>query len=137
LEILIRMLLGNYWKVKMSNETQKHLNLKKQAIQILKNKGFTDKEIHCEFRWERYIIDVVAINKQKKVFIECGIINRKKFEDLKIKEEIEFIHLPYLKKSITEIPKIKKTIKNGIISLILLWLCFYLQFVLYLPKFRH
>ena len=100
----------------MSNEKQKHLELKKQAIILLKSKGFSDREIKTEFKWDRFIIDVVGINEQDKIFIECGTIPRGKFESLKYNSEVEFIHLPYVTDSIIEESKIKKVIKNGIIS---------------------
>ena len=82
-------------------EKKKHKLFKQHAKQILKNEGFKDSEIFFEYsiklKNNRHIlIDVVGINNQKKVFIECGnLVLKDRLGTLK-KYCDEFIYLPYL-----------------------------------------
>ena len=80
----------------MVSEKLKHKLLKEQARIILRLKGFKLSQIKEEYRWERYVIDIAGIKKDKIIFIECGIISQDKFNYLTDKKTIELIHLPYL-----------------------------------------
>jgi hypothetical protein len=77
--------------------SQKHNELKKQAVQILKKRGFNTSEIFEEYTFNDMRIDIAGIKLNKIILIECGDLqpNRNKLFN-KLKTEIEFIHLPYL-----------------------------------------
>lgn len=98
------------------NETLMHQELKKQAVNILKSKGFSANEIKQEFKWKRFIIDVVAINDQKKIFIECGQIQLKKFKNLCKQKEAEFIYIPYLHRGVIKEPIPRMKVVDGIVT---------------------
>ncbi len=100
-------------------EREQHLKLKEQARQILLNKGFTKNEIMTEYKWERYIIDIVAINKQKRIFIECGFIKLSKHNNLnrlKDKLNFEYIHLPYENKNCVITDNVSHYFQKGSIN---------------------
>ncbi len=78
----------------------KHIKLIEKGKDLLRKKGFKNKEIHTEYevnlgngRFQR--IDVVGITKSNKVAIECGGVN-KNIEPLK-KIFDEVIIIPYVK----------------------------------------
>jgi hypothetical protein len=99
-------------------ETQKHLLLKEQAIRYLKSIGYKDCEIHEEYPYKSYLIDIAAIDSEshEKVLIECGTISLKKYEELRSDQDIKFIHLPYITKSIKIPPSAKKEVVDGIVN---------------------
>ena len=83
-------------RLKKMVEKLKHLELKKQAVKILKSRGFSKDEIKVEFYWRGFMIDVAGISKKKKVFIECGQVQEFKFKKLCKQKFADFIHLPYV-----------------------------------------
>ena len=99
-------------------ETQKHLLLKDQAIRYLRSIGWGDNEIHEEYPYKGYLIDIAAIDikSNEKILIECGTIRLKKYEELRSDQNIKFIHLPYITKSIIVPPSAKKQVINGIVT---------------------
>lgn len=80
-------------------EPNKHDLLKEKGKNILLNMGFKENEIFEEYKYESYVIDVIGINEDKKVLIECGKIIKSKYDILKNGPD-KFIHLPYDKHSI-------------------------------------
>ena len=89
----------------MGNESLAHLEIKKQASNFLKAKGFKDSEIYEEYKIggipRGYIIDVVGISSSKNIAIEAGNCDKLKIAVLKGEIgsiEIKFdevIHIPY------------------------------------------
>lgn len=79
---------------KSLTESEKHYTLKKVAKQLLLEKGFKEKEIHDEYVYGHYKIDVVALSKDKRVAIECGDTNKAKLMELFFEFD-EVYHLPY------------------------------------------
>ncbi len=59
-----------------------NLELKRKAIAILEEKGFTKSEIYEEFRLKNHLIDVVGWNPTHKVAIECRPCSLEKKLDL-------------------------------------------------------
>ena len=82
-------------------ESNAHKLLKQQAVCILKEKGFSEKEMFEEYRFNDMIVDYVGIKAGLRVAIECGDLNGT-FGDEKIdrlKKDFDVvIHMPYLKK---------------------------------------
>ena len=71
------------------NESTTHLSFKKIAVDILKEKGFKSEEIKEEYTVEykqdgrtKYEVDVVGINKDYKIAIECGTTEYSKILNL-------------------------------------------------------
>jgi len=60
-----------------------HVDLIKKAKEILKEKGFRDDEIHAEFGFKDYRIDVVGWSNKNKIAVECGYCDSSKREELK------------------------------------------------------
>jgi len=60
-----------------------HVDLIKKAKEILKEKGFRDDEIHVEFGFKDYRIDVVGWSNKKKIAVECGYCDPSKRDELK------------------------------------------------------
>ena len=86
----------------MGEEKQKHLILKKEAKKILLEEGFKEEEIYFEKKIfikknsrVGFVIDVVGINNEKRIFIECGNTTDKKLKEI-INYCDKFIYLPYL-----------------------------------------
>ena len=89
--------------MKTTQEKNPHILLKKIATKILLSEGFSFKEIFYEYhihigkrRWWK--IDVVGISKHKKIFIECGSIQRKSKINKILNYCDKFIYIPYLNK---------------------------------------
>jgi len=61
----------------------RHVDLIKKAKEILKEKGFREGEIHEEFGFKNYRIDVVGWSNEKKIAVECGYCDSGKREELK------------------------------------------------------
>jgi hypothetical protein len=59
-----------------------HRDLTEKAKSILRNKGFTDDEIHEEFWFKNYRIDAVGWSQRQKVAVEYGHCSQKKKRDL-------------------------------------------------------
>ncbi len=89
----------------MFEETKEHLALKKKGRAILRKAGFKESEIYEEYDWKKFIIDVAGINENKKFFIECGTIEKDKYNQLANNKKISFLHLKYSTKD-------NKLIKN-------------------------
>jgi len=60
----------------------RHVDLIKKAKEILKNKGFKEDEIHEEFGFKNYRIDVVGWSDENKIAVECGYCDSGKREEL-------------------------------------------------------
>jgi len=60
-----------------------HVDLIKKAKEILKKKGFREDEIHEEFGFKNYRIDVVGWSNNKKIAVDCGYCDPSKCEELK------------------------------------------------------
>lgn len=60
-----------------------HVDLIKKAKEILKKKGLGEDEIHEEFGFKNYRIDVVGWSDEKKIAVECGYCDPSKLEELK------------------------------------------------------
>jgi len=73
---------------------KKHLNLVERAKEILRERRFREEEIHEEFWFKNYRIDVVGWSTEKKIAIECGFSSSRKREELK-KFFDEVLYLPY------------------------------------------
>jgi len=71
-----------------------HLNLVEKAKDILRESRFKEDEIHEEFWFKNYRIDVVGWSTGKKIAIECGFSSSRKREELK-KFFDEVLYLPY------------------------------------------
>ena len=79
-------------------ESQKHRELKRQAVKILQRRGFNAEEIFREYIFRDRRIDIAGVKSNKIILIECGGLQartKKLFNEPKTK--FEFIHLPYLK----------------------------------------
>ncbi len=77
-------------------QSKSHLELKSQAIQLLKKMGAVN--IQEEFRINNMVIDVVGFKNNKIIAVECGRLSTdNKIEKLKLIKDIgKIIHLPYL-----------------------------------------
>ena len=84
-----------------------HKDVMDDAVHMLKNMKFNDDEIFKEYTVKRkngksYRIDVVGVNKHKKVFIECGNNKKEKIKEIKEKKYcsklIEYSYEKYRKK---------------------------------------
>ena len=71
-----------------------HLNLIKRAKEILRERGCREDEIHEEFWFKNYRVDVVGWSTEKKIAIECDFSSSRKREELK-KFFDEVLYLPY------------------------------------------
>jgi hypothetical protein len=71
-----------------------HLNFVERAKEILRERGFREEEIHEEFWFKNYRVDVVGWSTEKKIAIECGFSSSRKREELK-KFFDEVLYLPY------------------------------------------
>lgn len=59
-----------------------HSELVKKAKEILKEKGFDEGQIHEEFGFKNYRIDVVGWSEEKKIAVDCGYCDHEKLKDL-------------------------------------------------------
>lgn len=82
----------------MANESQKHQDLKKEAVNLLLKKGFSKENILEEAELiindTRVIVDLYAKNKRRCVIVEVGNVKKEKiklFEDNKL----NYLVLPY------------------------------------------
>ena len=101
-------------KIKRRMESDTHYELKKKAVEILKEKyGFKDSEIRTEYpvlyKGHHLIVDVVGVRKDFKVAVECGRAKRERIERLKMLFD-EVLHIRYppakFSKSVTmRVPK--------------------------------
>ena len=71
-----------------------HSNLVERAKEILRERGFKEDEIHEEFWFKNYRIDVAGWSTEKKIAIECGYSSSRKREELKEFFD-EVLYLPY------------------------------------------
>jgi hypothetical protein len=53
-----------------------------KAKEILREKGFTDEDIHEEFWFKDYRVDAVGWSPERRVAVECGYCTARKREDL-------------------------------------------------------
>ncbi|MCW4021152.1 MAG: hypothetical protein NWF14_08000 [Candidatus Bathyarchaeota archaeon] len=68
-------------------------DLIEKAKDILREKGFQEDQIHEEFGFKNYRIDVVGWSRNKKIAVECGYCSQWKLKDLQTFFD-EVIHLP-------------------------------------------
>jgi hypothetical protein len=59
-----------------------HQDLAEKAKSILRQKGFTDDEIHEEFWFKNYRIGAVGWSQRQKVAVECSYCSQEKKRDL-------------------------------------------------------
>lgn len=57
-------------------------NSQRRAKEILRQRGFTDDEIHEDFWFKNYRVDAVGWSHAHKVAVECGYCSSKKKRDL-------------------------------------------------------
>lgn len=82
-----------------------HDELIQEGVDLLKEMGFTETEIHTEFtcdsllnKEKKYRVDIVAFNKEKRIAIECGHIDALKLAQLQSEFGFdEVIHIPFHK----------------------------------------
>jgi len=83
-----------------------HQDLMKRAKQLLREKGFTEDEIHEEFWFKNYRVNAVGWNPRHRVAVKCGYYSTTKREDLeKFFDEVICLQFkPQAKPASTEPP---------------------------------
>lgn len=101
----------------MSKGGRLHREIKRQAREILLEKGFKENEISEEFKVRigrrNLIVDMVGISVNGIVAIECGSVSDRDKLSILRSEFDEVIHLPYLDKTlVSEIEGYKREIRS-------------------------
>lgn len=87
-------------------ETEKHLLLKNRAKQELLNQ-FNEDEIFFEYAInidnKKYIVDVVGINEDSKIAVECGFLQGENRISVLSKYFDKVVHIPYVERKVNKI----------------------------------
>ena len=74
----------------------KHSKLQEKYVKIYRDKGFdVSTEVNISYANGFYIVDILAVKKNKKIIIELGFHNKNKLNHLK-KLVDEVVYIPYL-----------------------------------------